>query len=75
MSGSKAPEYQIQSLNSVTVDNVNSKATKDTLNLVAFSLKKYGLKWSKVFGENSNGPNAMLKAMRACIARIQYTQE
>lgn len=75
MSGSKAPEHQINCLNSVTVDNVNSKATKDTLNLVAFSLKKYGLKWSKAFGENSNGPNAMIKAMRACILKIQFTQE
>jgi hypothetical protein len=42
---------------------------------VAFSLKKYGLKWSKVFGENLNGPNAMLKAMRACILKIQITRE
>jgi hypothetical protein len=42
---------------------------------VAFSLKKYSLKWSKVFGENLNGPNAMLKAMRACITKVQITQE
>ncbi len=42
---------------------------------MAFSLKKYSLKWSKVFGENLNGPNAMLKAMRACITKVQITQE
>ena len=75
MSGAKAPEYQIQCLNGITVDNVNSTATKETLNRVAFSLKKYGLKWSKAFGENYNGPNAMIRAMGACIMKIQYTQE
>jgi len=42
---------------------------------VGFSLKKYSLKWSKVFGENLNGPNAMLKAMRACITKVQITRE
>ncbi|CAF0779717.1 unnamed protein product [Adineta ricciae] len=75
MSGPKSPEYQIQCLNHVTMDNIYSKNSKDTFERVAFSLKKYGLKWSKVFGENSNGPNAMLKAMRACIAKIQFTRE
>lgn len=75
MTGQKSPEYQIQSLNNVTIDNVYSKNSKDTFERVAFSLKKYGLKWSKVFGENSNGPNAMLKAMRACISKIQFTLE
>jgi hypothetical protein len=75
MTGPKSPEYQIQCLNNVTADNVNSKTSKDTFERVAFSLKKYGLKWSKVFGENSNGPNAMLKAMRACITRVQFTLE
>jgi hypothetical protein len=75
MSGQKSPEYQIQCLNNVTIDNIYSKNSKDIFERVAFSLKKYGLKWSKVFGENSNGPNAMLKAMRACILKIQFTQE
>ena len=75
MSGSKSPEFQIQCLNNVNIDNVYSKNSKDTFERVAFSLKKYGLKWSKVFGENSSGPNAMLKAMRACIAKVQYTRE
>ena len=75
MSGSKSPEYQIQCLNNVTIDNIHSKNSKDTFERVAFSLKKYGLKWSKVFGENANGPNAMLKAMRACIDKIQFTRE
>jgi hypothetical protein len=42
---------------------------------VAFSLKKYSLKWSKVFGKNLNGPNAMLKAMRACITKVQIIRE
>ncbi|CAF3987682.1 unnamed protein product [Adineta steineri] len=75
MSGPKSPEYQIQSLNNVTIDNIYSRNSKDTFERVAFSLKKYGLKWSKVFGEKSNGPNAMLKAMRACIAKIEFTRE
>ncbi|CAF1000284.1 unnamed protein product [Rotaria sordida] len=75
MSGAKSPEYQIQCLNNVTIDNIYSKNSKETFERVAFSLKKYGLKWSKVFGENYNGPNAMLKAMRACITKIQYTRE
>ena len=75
MSGPKSPEYQIQCLNNVTIDNIYSKNSKETFERVAFSLKKYGLKWSKVFGENYNGPNAMLKAMRACITKIQYTRE
>jgi hypothetical protein len=75
MSGQKSPEYQIQSLNNITIDNINSKNSKDTFERVAFSLKKYGLKWSKVFGENSNGPAAMIKAMRACISKIQFTRE
>jgi hypothetical protein len=75
MSGQKSPEYQIQCLNNITIDNVHLKTTKDTFERVTFSLKKYGLKWSKVFGENSNGPNAMLKAMRSCISRIRFTLE
>ncbi len=75
MSGQKSPDYQIQCLNNVTIDNIYSKNSKETFERVAFSLKKYGLKWSKVFSENSNGPNAMLKAMRACIAKIQFTRE
>ncbi len=75
MRGSKSPEYQIQCLNNVTIDNIYSQNCKETFERVAFSLKKYGLKWSKVFGENSNGPNAMLKAMRACITKIQITRE
>ncbi|CAF0794794.1 unnamed protein product [Rotaria sp. Silwood1] len=75
MSGPKSPEYQIQCLNNVTIDNINSKNSKETFERVAFSLKKYGLKWSKVFSENYNGPNAMLKAIRACISKIQYTRE
>ncbi|CAF5084355.1 unnamed protein product, partial [Rotaria sp. Silwood1] len=74
MSGPKSPEYQIQCLNNVTIDNINSKNSKETFERVAFSLKKYGLKWSKVFSENYNGPNAMLKAIRACISKIQYTR-
>lgn len=75
MSGVKAPEYQIQCLNNVTSDNLHTKATKETFDRVAFSLKKYGLKWSKAFGENSNGPNAMIKALRACIEKIRYTRK
>jgi hypothetical protein len=75
MSGEKSPKYQIECLNNVTIDNIYSKNSKDTFEHVAFSLKKYGLKWSKVFGENGNGPNAMLKAIRACISKIQFTRE
>jgi hypothetical protein len=75
MTGEKSPEHQIQCLNRFTVDNINSKYSKETFERIAFSLKKYGLKWSKVFGENLNGPNAMLKAMRACISKIQITRE
>lgn len=75
MSGVKSPEYQIQCLNNVTIDNIYSKNSKETFERVAFSLKKYGLKWSKVFSENYNGPNAMLKAMRACIRKVQFTRE
>lgn len=74
MSGQKSPEYQIQSLNHVTIDNILNKNTKDVFERVAFSLKKYGLKWSKVFGENLGGPTAMLKAMRACISKIHITR-
>ncbi|CAF4351128.1 unnamed protein product [Rotaria socialis] len=75
MSGPKSPDYQIQSLNNITIENIYSKNSKETFERVAFSLKKYGLKWSKVFNENYNGPNAMIKAMQACINRIQYTRE
>jgi len=75
MTGEKSPEHQIQCLNHFTVDNINTIKSKETFERVAFSLKKYGLKWSKVFGENLNGPNAMLKAMRACILKIQITRE
>ena len=74
MSGAKSPEYQIQILNSITTDNILMKNNKEVFERVAFSLKKYGLKWSKVFGENLNGPNAMLKAMRACIGKIHIIQ-
>jgi hypothetical protein len=74
MTGSKAPEHQVQCLNSMTVENINNRSSKETFDRVAFSLKKYGLKWSKVFGENYSGPNAMLKAMRACIDKIQLTR-
>ncbi|CAF1261613.1 unnamed protein product [Rotaria magnacalcarata] len=75
MSGPKSPDYQIQSLNNITVDSIYSKNSKETFERVAFSLKKYGLKWSKVFNENYNGPNAMIKAMQACINKIQYTRD
>jgi hypothetical protein len=75
MSGVKSPAYQIECLNNVTIDNIYSKNSKETFERVAFSLKKYGLKWNKVFGENCNGPNAMLRAMRACITKIQFTRE
>ena len=75
MSGTKAPEYQIQCLINVTSDNFHTKTTKETFDRVAFSLKKYGLKWNKAFGDNSTGPNAMVKAMRACIEKIQYTRK
>lgn len=73
MTGQKSPEYQIQCLNNVTIDNIYSQNIKETFERVALSLKKYGLKWSKVFGENSNGPNAMLNTLRACISKIQFT--
>jgi hypothetical protein len=75
MTGPKAPDYQIQCLNNINIENVNSKTTKEIFDRVAFSLKKYGLKWSKIFGENYDGPYAMLKAMRACISKMQYTRE
>ena len=74
MHGTKAPEHQIQSLNNITSDNIHSKGTKAIFEAVAFSLKKYGLKWSKVFSKDNTGPNAMIKAMRACIEKIQYTR-
>jgi len=49
--------------------------SKKIFDRVAISLKTYGLKWNKVFGENSNGPNAMINGMKACITRIQITRE
>jgi hypothetical protein len=75
MTGEKSPQHQIQCLNHFTIDNIDTKNSKETFEHVAFSLKKYSLKWSKIFGENLNGPNAMLKAMRACITKVQITQE
>ena len=73
MSGSQAPESQIRALNSIKVDEFDPKFTRETFERVAFSLKKYGLKWSRVFGENNTGPNAMLKTMRTCFEKIQLT--
>lgn len=75
MTGPKAPDYQIQCLNSINTDNIYNNHSKETFDRVAFSLKKYGLKWSKAFGENYNGPNAMLCAMRACIDKIRSTRK
>lgn len=74
MRGEKSPEQQIQALNNITIDNILTRNSREVFERVAFSLKTYGLNWSKVFGENLNGPNAMLKAMRACISRIHITR-
>lgn len=73
MSGNQAPESQIRSLNSIKVDGYDPKSVREKFEHVAFSLRKFGLKWSKVFGENHHGPNAMLKAMQTTFEKIQIT--
>ncbi|CAF0761742.1 unnamed protein product [Didymodactylos carnosus] len=74
MSGQNAPEVQINFLNSISIDNL-PKHSKDIFDKVAFSLKKYGLKWSKIFGENNRGPNSLCSALNIFIEKVQLTRE